>query len=136
MPVIGTMTEKQPAQAGTLLMETVLAGGTDGRDDLLSGGDALRLMGWAAQVAAGRHTNGRVMMMAADEVRFHRPVPIGHRLELMARLVHMRGTMMTILVDGMMQPPAGGPRALVLSGYFQMLAIDDAERPRHDHSAM
>lgn len=128
MPVTRTMTGQPPEQARAVLTQTIPPGGENGPDGMLFGGDALLLMGRAAQAVASRQTNGRVVMLATESVRFHQPVPVGHLLELTARLVHRKQATMTILVDGMMQSPAGGPRMLALSGYFQMLAIDEAGR--------
>lgn len=128
MPMTAMTVEEPPMETSAVLMETVLGDASD-HDGTLSGGNALRLMGKAALAAASRHTNGRVVMVRTDDVRFHQPVPIGHLLELTARVIHTNAAVMTVLVDGMMQSPAGGRRALALSGYFQMVAIDGVAHP-------
>jgi acyl-CoA hydrolase len=110
-------------EAATMLLETVLPDTAD-PDGTLFGGNALRLMGKAALAAARCHTNGKVMMTGANGVRFHQPVPVGHLLELTARVIHTNEAAMTILVDGMVQSPAGSRRTLALSGYLQMTVLD------------
>ncbi|MFV3131599.1 acyl-CoA thioesterase [Niveispirillum sp. KHB5.9] len=108
-------------ETGTTLMETVVSDPAD-HDGMLFGGNALRLMGNAALAAARRHTNGKVAMTRTDDVCFHQPVAIGQLLELTARVIHTDAASMTILVDGMVQSPAGR-RTLAMSGYFQMVAV-------------
>ena len=119
---IGTE-EGSLGSAAAVLLETVFPDAAD-PDGTLFGGNALRLMGKAALAAARCHTNGKVMMTGANGVRFHQPVPVGHLLELTARVIHTNEAAMTILVDGMAQSPAGGRRTLALSGYFQMAVLD------------
>lgn len=126
MPVTAIMAAEAPSPAPPVLMETVLPDAGD-RDGMLCGGDALRLMGRAALDAAARHANARMVLVRVDDVRFHRPVPAGHRLELSARVIHVNAAALTILVDGMVQSAAGGRRTLALSGYFQMIAADAIE---------
>ncbi len=134
MPVTAMMAaEELPMETSAVLMETVLAEAGD-HDGTLFGGNALRLMGKAALAAASRHTNGKVTMARTDNLRFHQPVPIGHILELTARVIHTNQTAMTILVDGMIQSPAGGRRTLALSGYFQMIAVDNTNHSTHRRS--
>lgn len=121
--------DEPPMDAGTVLLETVVSDPA-GHDGTLSGDNALGLMGKAALAAARRRGNGRVTMVRTDDVRFYHPIPAGHLLELTARIIHAstsraNATRMTVLVDGMAQPAAGGRRTLVLSGYFQMLAAGD-----------
>ncbi len=43
----------------------------------LFGGDALKLMGKAAFVAAARHARCKVVMAASDRIEFHQPIPMG-----------------------------------------------------------
>lgn len=105
-------------------LEIILSDMAD-HDGALPGDDALRLMGRAALAAAGRHSNGRVVMTGANGLRFYRPVPVGHSLDLTARVIHADGTAMTVLVDGMAQSPTGGRRTLALSGYFQVATAAD-----------
>lgn len=122
MTITATAAEGPSVKTSIMLMETV-AGDADDQDGMLSGSNALRLMGKAALAAASRHTNGKAVMTRIDDVRLYRPVPVGNLLDLTARVIHMNADVMTILVDGMTQPPTGGRRTLAFSGYFQMTTV-------------
>lgn len=124
MPMTAVPEGEAPDAAGVVRMETVVMDPGNGEDSLF-GGDALCLMGRAALAAARRHTNAAVAMARTNDVRFHQPVPVGHILELTARVIHTRAGAMTVLVDGMVQARRGGRRTLALSGYFQMVTADD-----------
>lgn len=96
----------------------------------LFGGNALSLMGKAAFMAASRHAGGSVVMVATDEVVFHRPVPVGQLLELTATVTRVGRSSMTVWVDGVAEAPGGGGRSPALRGRFEMVAVDAAGRPR------
>ena len=121
MPMTAVAATELLEEAGPICVEMLIAD-PGSRDGTLSGGDALCLMGRAALAAAKRHTNGQVVMVRAEDVRFHQPLPVGHILELTARVIHTDAHGMTILVDAMLQAQRGGRRTLALSGYFQMMA--------------
>ncbi|WP_234703797.1 acyl-CoA thioesterase [Rhodospirillum centenum] len=121
-------TDAGPGRA-TVLLETVFPDASNHYGTLF-GGHALSLMGRAAYMAASRRAGCNVVMAATDAVRFHRPVPVGHLLELTARVVRTGRSSLTVQVDGVSEAPAGGPRHDVLSGRFEMVAVDAHGRPR------
>ncbi len=96
----------------------------------LFGGHALNLMGKAAFIAASRRAGCDVVMAATDKVVFHRPVPVGHVLELTAQVIRTGRSSLTVAVRGQSRPPQGGPPQHALDGRFEMVAVDRDGRPQ------
>ncbi|MFT3690661.1 acyl-CoA thioesterase [Paenirhodobacter sp.] len=91
----------------------------------LFGGNALSLMAKAAFVAATAHARMPVVMARSERVDFATPVKVGEILELRASVIRTGCTSMTVEVSGVV---GAGRRAL--NGRFEMVAVDDAGRPR------
>ena len=96
----------------------------------LFGGHALSLMGKAAFVAATRRARCSVVMATSDKVEFHEPVRVGELVELTARVERVGRCSMTVAVSVIAERPATGHRRIAMHGSFEMVAVDDAGRPR------
>lgn len=95
----------------------------------LFGGDALRMLGTAAFVAATRHARGVMVMAASDRVDFRSPVLQGEMVELIAR-VKMTGRASTrVGVELWAENLLTGERRHAASGEFVMVAVDRRSRP-------
>lgn len=127
-PDMTSETTPVPAEAPTLT-EMVFPGLANHYGTLF-GGQALNLMGKAAFIAASRRAGCDVVMVATDKVVFHRPVPVGHVLELTARVVRTGRSSMTVAVSGRSRPPQGGGGDHALEGLFEMVAVDADGRPQ------
>ncbi|WP_145748646.1 acyl-CoA thioesterase [Nitrospirillum amazonense] len=115
--------------AASVLTEMVFPGLANHYGTLF-GGQALNLMGKAAFIAASRRAGCDVVMVAADRVVFRRPIPVGHLLELTARVVRIGRSSMTVAVSGQSRPPKGGPNSHAMDGVFEMVAVDADGRPK------
>ncbi|WP_024576529.1 MULTISPECIES: acyl-CoA thioesterase [unclassified Afipia] len=95
----------------------------------LFGGDALKLMGKAAFVAAARHARCNVVMAASDRIEFHQPIPMGQLIEIVARVAREGRNSMTVSVEMIREDLAGEQRNVVTRGNFEMVAVNDRGRP-------
>lgn len=96
----------------------------------LFGGNALALMAKAAFVAATRHARTSVVMARSDRIDFATPVRVGELLELSARVIRTGRSSMSVEVVGTAGALTDPARREVLRGRFEMVAVDDAGRPR------
>lgn len=105
----------------------------------LFGGDALKLMGKAAFVAAARHARCNVVMATSDKTEFHQPVPVGELIEIVARVAREGRCSMTVSVEMIRENLASGQRDVVTRGNFEMVAVNEHGRPiaivRDGHSS-
>ena len=95
----------------------------------LFGGNALSLMAKAAFVAATSYARMPVVMARSERVDFATPVKVGEILELRATVVRTGRTSMTVAVTGLARGIVGGVPRAVLTGRFEMVAVDGAGRP-------
>lgn len=95
----------------------------------LFGGDALKLMGKAAFVAAARHARCNVVMATSDKIEFHQPIPVGELIEIVARVEREGRSSMTVSVEMIRENLANGQRDVVTRGNFEMVAINEHGRP-------
>lgn len=105
----------------------------------LFGGDALKLMGKAAFVAAARHARCNVVMATSDKIEFHQPIPMGELIEIVARVEREGRCSMTVSVEMIRENLASGQRDVVTRGNFEMVAVNEHGRPiaivRDGHSS-
>ncbi|MBS0224202.1 MAG: acyl-CoA thioesterase [Proteobacteria bacterium] len=95
----------------------------------LFGGTALSLMGKAAFVAASRRARSAVVMAASDKVEFHMPVQVGQIVELVAEVVRVGASSMTVVVEVVAENLVSGQRTLAMKGGCEMVAVDESGAP-------
>lgn len=95
----------------------------------LFGGDALKLMGKAAFVAAARHARGNVVMATSDKIEFHQPIPVGELIEIVAHVAREGRSSMTVAVEMIRENLASGQRDVVTCGNFERVAVNAQGRP-------
>ncbi|MBR2120981.1 MAG: acyl-CoA thioesterase [Pseudomonadota bacterium] len=95
----------------------------------LFGGDALKLMGKAAFVAAARHARCNVVMATSDKIEFHQPIPVGELIEIVARVAREGRSSMTVSVEMFRENLASGQRDVVTRGSFEMVAVNEHGSP-------
>lgn len=95
----------------------------------LFGGDALKLMGKAAFVAAARHARCNVVMATSDKIEFHQPILVGELVEIVACVARAGRTSMTVSVEMIRENLASGQRDTVTRGNFEMVAVNAHGRP-------
>lgn len=96
----------------------------------LFGGNALSLMGKAAFVAATRHARCAVVMASSDNVQFETPVRVGELAELTSWVSRSGRSSMTVNVEVTAETLVTGERRRAMHGSFEMIAVDEAGRPR------
>ena len=95
----------------------------------LFGGDALKLMGKAAFIAASRDVRKAVVMASLDRTTFHEPVRQGDLAEVLGRVVGGGRTSLTVETELFSENLLTGERRLCGSARFIMVAVDHDGRP-------
>lgn len=95
----------------------------------LFAGAGLALLSKAAFVAASRRARGDVVMARSEATDFHTPVRVGELLDMVARVIRVGRSSLTVEVEGVAEILATGARRPALSGRFEMVAVDADGRP-------
>ena len=95
----------------------------------LFGGQMVAWMDKAAGYAAMRHARNVVVAAAIEGIEFRVPVQQGDLVELVARVESVGTTSMRVLVEAFREDPISDTRELCTSGYFVLVAVDDAGSP-------
>ena len=95
----------------------------------LFGPNALALLGKAAFLAAARHTQQPVVMAAARQIDFLKPVPVGALLNVHARISRVGRSSMSVQVSAAFDVAPGTRPDDVLRGEFEMVTVDELGRP-------
>jgi acyl-CoA hydrolase len=86
-----------------------------------------RIMHWAdicAAVAAGRHARTPVVTASVDQIDFHRPVPVGGVVVLLASVNFAGRTSMEVGVKVLCEARATGDRDHIASAYLTFVSLD------------
>jgi len=95
----------------------------------LSAPEALSMLGKTALLAAMRFSRQAVVMAASREIRFLKPVAVGSRLHLHARVVRVGRSSMTLDVHAAVETAPGTRPQVALQGSFEMVAVDASGKP-------
>nr|WP_314435215.1 hotdog domain-containing protein [uncultured Brevundimonas sp.] len=95
----------------------------------LFAGAGLALLSKAAFIAASRRARRDVVMARSEATDFHTPVRVGELLDLIARVVRVGRTSLTVEVEGVAEILSTGARRPALHGRFEMVAVDADGRP-------
>jgi len=117
-----------PAAGSARVLELVFPGDTNTQRQLL-GGNAMSLMGKAAQIAAARHTRSSVGMAASDRIDFIAPTLEGELLDVSASVAGVGRTSMTVKVIAEAEDLMTGERRKVGEADYVMVALDETGRP-------
>jgi acyl-CoA hydrolase len=90
----------------------------------LFGGQALAWMDKAAFIVASRYARRTVVTARSEEVNFRVPVRKGQLAELVARIVRVGHSSMTVEVELTAEDPLTGDRRICTTGRFVMVALD------------
>ena len=94
------------------------------------GGWLMGQMDLAAGSVASRHSGGRAVTIAAEGMKFHRPVFVGDEVSVYATLVAVGTTSMTIEVEAWRRARHADESPKVTQARFVFVAIDDNRQPR------
>jgi acyl-CoA thioesterase YciA len=94
------------------------------------GGWLMGQMDLAAGSVASRHSGGRAVTIAAEGMKFHRPVFVGDEVSVYATLVAVGTTSMTIEVEAWRRARDTDETAKVTQARFVFVAIGEERQPR------
>ncbi|WP_420137213.1 acyl-CoA thioesterase [Sphingomonas sp.] len=95
----------------------------------LFGGDALRMLGKAAFIAATRHARSVMVMAASERIDFRSPVRVGEMIELNAHVATTGRTSVRVQVELWAEALLTGARRRAASAEFVMVAVGPDGRP-------
>jgi acyl-CoA hydrolase len=102
----------------------------------LYGGDALKMLGRAAFIAATRHARAIMVMAASDRIDFATPIREGEMTECIARVRMTGRSSVSIEVELHAENLLTGARAQAASATFTMVAVDPDGRPLPHHATL
>ena len=94
------------------------------------GGWLMSQMALAAGSLASRHSKGKAVVVAADELRFPGAPQVGDEISVYAELEKQGRTSMAIAVEAIARERDGEREFPVASGRFTFVALDQNDRPR------
>jgi acyl-CoA thioesterase YciA len=94
------------------------------------GGWLMGQMDLAAGSVASRHCHGRAVTVAAEGMKFHRPVIVGDEVSVYARLAAVGTTSMTIEVEAWRRGRHSEEAYRVTQANFVFVAIGEDRQPR------
>lgn len=115
-----------PANPGGVprLAEMVFPGQTN-HYGTLHGGDALRMMGKAAFIAATRHAREVLVMASSDRIDFVAPIKEGDMVELVADVKMTGRSSVRVAVELWSEDLLSGTRAHAATALFTLVAVDE-----------
>ena len=118
------MTDRSP-----LIRVTAMPGDTNPYGGVF-GGWLMSQMALAAGSLASRHSGGKAVVVAADELTFPGAPKVGDEISVYAELEKQGCTSMTIAVTAEARERDGNRLFDVAKGIFTFVALDDNGRPR------
>jgi acyl-CoA thioesterase YciA len=94
------------------------------------GGWLMSQMALAAGSLASRHSKGKAVVVAADELRFPGAPQVGDEISVYAELEKQGRTSMTIAIEAVARERDGDAEMNVASGRFTFVALGADDRPR------
>ncbi|HEY0163982.1 MAG TPA: acyl-CoA thioesterase [Sphingomicrobium sp.] len=94
------------------------------------GGWLMSQMALAAGSLASRHSKGKAVVVAADELRFPGAPSVGDEISVFAELEKQGRTSMTIAVEAVARERDGDEETKVATGRFTFVALDQNDKPR------
>ena len=94
------------------------------------GGWLMGQMGLACGSFASRHSGGKAILVAADDLRFPGAMAVGDELSVYVELVKQGRTSLRLRAEGIARERDGEVEVLVASGAFTFVALDENNKPR------
>lgn len=94
------------------------------------GGWLMSQMALAAGSLASRHSRGKAVVVAADELKFPGAPQVGDEISIYAELAKQGRTSMTIAVEAVARERDGDAEKEIASGRFTFVALDANDKPR------
>jgi acyl-CoA hydrolase len=110
------------------MADIVLPNQTNGHGTMF-GGDVMALMDRAAAIAALRFCRTPVVTASTERIDFRTPIQAGEIIEAVSRVIYVGRTSLIVRIHIYAEHPLIGERRVCTTGYFSMVAVDDAGRP-------
>ncbi len=94
------------------------------------GGWLMGQMGLACGSFASRHSRGKAILVAADEVRFPGAMAVGDELSVYVELLKQGRTSLRLKAEAIARERDGDVEKTVATGEFTFVALDPSDRPR------
>lgn len=94
------------------------------------GGWLMGQMGLACGSFASRHSKGKAILVAADELRFPGAMAVGDELSVYVELLRQGRTSLRLKAEAIGRERDGEAETLVAAGEFTFVALDEGGRPR------
>tara|TARA_B100000700_G_scaffold278658_1_gene326924 strand:- start:208 stop:534 length:327 start_codon:yes stop_codon:yes gene_type:complete len=94
------------------------------------GGWVMSQMDIAGGVTASESAKGRVVTVAVDAMRFHKPIAIGDIVSLYTAIKKIGTTSISIHIETWARRAVSSENVMVTEGIFVYVAIDTNGRPR------
>jgi acyl-CoA thioesterase YciA len=123
--------EAQPSQPqGTISLRLMPAPADTNHLGNIFGGWVMSQMDIAGALHVTNLTNQRVVTVAVESMKFHKPVQVGDEVTCYTHTGHVGRTSMAVVVETWVRKQyAKGPLQHVTSGTFIYVAIDAAGKP-------
>lgn len=119
-----------PAPGDPLRLAEMVFPGQTNHYGTLYGGDALKLMGKAAFIAATRHARAVMVMAASDRIDFVTPIRAGEMVELIAAVKMTGRSSVRVSVELWAEDLLTAQRRHAATALFTMVAVDAEGRPQ------
>ncbi|HMI18700.1 MAG TPA: acyl-CoA thioesterase [Sphingomonas sp.] len=123
LPLPPLAPEPVEQESGPLLMADMVFPPQTNHYGTLFGGDALRMLGKAAFIAATRHARAVMVMAASDRIDFQSPVREGEMVELAAEIAMTGRSSVRVRVALWAEDLLTGDRRRAASAEFVMVAV-------------
>jgi acyl-CoA thioesterase YciA len=87
-------------------------------------------MGLAAGSLASRHSKGKAVVVAADELRFTGAMKVGDELSVYGELREQGTSSMTVALEAVARQRNSNEEFQVATGIFKFVALDENGKPR------
>ena len=94
------------------------------------GGWLMGQMGLACGSFASRRTQGKAILVAADEVRFPGAMAVGDELSVYVDLLSLGRTSLKLKAEAIARERDGETEKVVAEGEFTFVALDEQGKPR------
>lgn len=126
LPALGVPPAPEP---GVLRMAEMVFPPQTNHYGTLYGGDALKMMGKAAFIAATRHARAVMVMAASGRIDFTSPIGAGEMVELVSRIRTTGRSSVAVGVELWAENLLSGERRHAATATFTMVAVDPHGRP-------
>ena len=118
------------AEDGVLRLVDMIFPGQTNHYGTLYGGDALKMMGKAAFIAASRHARAVMVMAASDRIDFTSPIREGEMVELVTEVRMTGRSSVRVAVALWAENVLTGDRRHAATALFTMVSVDPTGRPQ------